>query len=288
MRRLLPLLLALIAAACQPVPHPFVDDRPPPDSPLLSPPDSAGVVVPPVAGTAAPAGRALAEAMAAALRDADVPASTGAHNQRSFRLLGTAREAPLADGRTQVAIAWEMRDAAGKPVGRQAQTLVEPTAGWQGGDAALAESAVRQVAPALAKLVEGDAPLPAVGVDPVVAVRDITGAPGDGARSLLSAMSNALGRANVAVAGKPDDKSNFVLTAVIAVAPAAASKQQVKVTWILARPDGREVGRVNQANTVPAGSLDHAWGDIAYAVANAAAPGVVAIIERAKLAAAGS
>jgi hypothetical protein len=288
MRRLLPLLLALLAAACQQVPHPFADDRPPPNSPLLSPPDSAGVMVPPVAGASAPAGHALAEAMAGALRDADIPASTDAHNERSFHLVGTARETPRIDGRTEIGIAWEMRDAAGKTVGRQTESLVEPTAAWQGGDPALAESAARQVAPALAKLVEGDAPLPAVGVDPVVAVRGITGAPGDGGHSLLSAMSNALGRANVAVAAKPDDKSNFVLTATVVAAPAAAGKQQIKVTWILAQPDGREVGRVNQENAVPAGSLDHAWGDIAYAVANAAAPGVMAIIERAKLAAAGS
>jgi uncharacterized lipoprotein YmbA len=288
MRRLLVLPLLLLAAQCQPLPRPFADDRPPADSPLLSPPDSAGIMVLPVMGAPTPAARALASAMAAALRAADVPASTDAHNQRSYRLLSTAREKPLDGGRSEIALAWELRNAAGDAIGRQTQTLVEPNAGWRAGDKALAEDAVRQVAPSLAKLVAGDAPLPAVGVDPVVALRGISGAPGDGARSLLRAMSNALGRANVAVAAEPGDKSNFVLTATVDAGPPASGKQPVKVTWTLAKPDGSEVGRVNQENAVPAGSLDHAWGDIAYAVANAAAPGIVAIIERAKRAAAGT
>ena len=68
-----------------------------------------------------------------------------------------------------------------------------------------------------------------------------------------------------------------------------AGQQRVEVSWALQRRDGREIGQVSQENAVPAGSLDGAWGDVAYAVATAAAPGVVALIERAKAeAAAGS
>ena len=57
MRRLL--FLALIAA-CQPLPHPFADDVPPPSAPMLSPPDSAGIIVAPVAGAPAPIAGELA------------------------------------------------------------------------------------------------------------------------------------------------------------------------------------------------------------------------------------
>ena len=45
---------------------------------------------------------------------------------------------------------------------------------------------------------------------------------------------------------------------------------------------------IDQQNAVPAGSLDGTWGDIAFAVAGAAAPGVAALIERAKSAGTGS
>src|ERR1700722_14648414 len=90
MRRFCVALLFLLAAACQPVPHPFADAPLRPDTPALSPPDSAGIIVLPVARAPEPAAGELAEAMASALRDADVPASTTAHNRRSYRLLGTA------------------------------------------------------------------------------------------------------------------------------------------------------------------------------------------------------
>ena len=79
-----------------------------------------------------------------------------------------------------------------------------------------------------------------------------------------------------------------MLSGTVAVSPPQAGKQQVSVRWALLRPDGREVGKIDQQNAVPAGSLDRAWGDIAYAVAEAAAPGVAALIAKAKAAETGS
>jgi hypothetical protein len=82
---------------------------------------------------------------------------------------------------------------------------------------------------------------------------------------------------------------SFVLTGTVTMSPADAGKQQhVRIGWALLRGDGREIGQVSQENAVPAGSLDGAWGDVAYAVATAAAPGVLALIERAKAQALGS
>src|SRR5882724_10818470 len=59
--------LALLLAACQPLPQPFAEDRPPPGAPILTPKDGAGIAVQPLDGMAGPAGSGLAEAMAAAL-----------------------------------------------------------------------------------------------------------------------------------------------------------------------------------------------------------------------------
>jgi hypothetical protein len=94
-------------------------------------------------------------------------------------------------------------------------------------------------------------------------------------------MDFALRRAHVLLAERADAGS-FVLTGTVALSPPAKGQQQVKVHWALLKADGREIGRVDQENAVPAGSLDGPWGDIAYAVASAAAPGVAALIERAK------
>ncbi|HXM85095.1 MAG TPA: hypothetical protein VN899_04775, partial [Stellaceae bacterium] len=139
----------------------------------------------------------------------------------------------------------------------------------------------RPAAPAIAKLVEGGAPLPQGNVDPVIALRDVNGAPGDGDSSLARAMGEALKRVNIVLAGKGGGPADYTLSGMVEVSPPDGNSQKVKVSWALIRPDGSEVGRVNQENAVPAGSLDRFWGDTAYAVTNAAAPGVRQLIERA-------
>jgi hypothetical protein len=286
MRRLC-LALLLLAAACQPLPHPFAEDTTLPDPTALRPPDSAGIIVLPVTGAPSPMAERLAEAMAKALRGADVPASTTAQNRGSYRLVASAEEKPLGPGRSSVTVAWRLEDAGGAPIGQHAETAETASAIWQQGDSPLAANLANEAAPAIAALVEGDAPLPTVTVEPVLAVRGISGAPGDGGETLSRAIGNALQRANVEVAARPNAKARFVLTGRVEVSPPDAGKQKVKVSWLLAQPDGHQIGMVNQENAVPAGSLDGAWGDVAFAVAAAAAPGIATLIEHAKIASTG-
>ena len=284
MRRL-PLLLALLVAACQPLPHPFARDVPPPA--LLSPRDSAGVYVAPVAGAPAPVAGDLAEAMASALRDADIPASTRGRNKGSYELRGAASEQALPGDRIEVSVDWELRAADGRSLGHAPSAAEQSAAGWPSSDT-VAPAIVAAATPAIRRLVQDDPPIAAAAPDPAVALRPVTGAPGDGGRALTRAMEDALRRARVVLAAPGAEAATFILTGTVTMSPAAAGQQQVQIGWALLRGDGHEIGRVSQANAVPAGSLDGAWGDVAYAVATAATPGVVALIERAKASDAGS
>lgn len=284
MRRLLSLLL-LQLVACQPVPHPFAEDVPPPRSPALSPRDSAGIVVAAITG----APEHVAEVLAAALRDAEIPASTaGTGNRGSFRLMASARAAPAAGDRASIALDWELRAADGKVLGHGSAAVEAPAEAWRRGDEAVAHAIAEKAALAIARLVQDDPPRAAAIAEPLLAVRAVVGAPGDGGPALTRAMDYALRRVHVALAEKAGDKESFVLTGKVALSPAEAGRQQVTVSWALLRPDGGEIGRVDQQNAVPAGSLDGPWGDIAFAVASAAAPGVAALIEKAKAVADGA
>jgi hypothetical protein len=286
MHRLL-LALLLCAAACQPVPHPFEDADRLPTTPALRPPDSAGIMVLPVAGAPGPAGERLAASMAAALLKADIPASTGPMHRGSYRLAATVTTEPLAGGGLAVAIDWLLTSAAGDTVGRQSSRRETQSALWQAGDAALADALAGEAAPGLANLVFGDAPLPSA-VDPLLAVGSVTGAPGDGSEALARAIDTALRHANIDVASAGQAKAAFVLKGRVEMSPPHDGKQQVKVRWILAGADGRELGQVSQENAVPAGSLDGSWGDVAYAVASAAAPGIADLLAQARKLPAGS
>jgi hypothetical protein len=278
MRRLLPLLLLLPLGACQPLPHPLTAEMPARNAPLV-PPDSADIVVAPVSG----APPALAAALAAALRDAEIPATTlGSGNKASDHLLASAAFRPLATGGTAVTLSWELRAANGRLPGSGSAEGEAADAAWRRGDAAAARALADQAAPAIVRLVEAPAPRAVALAEPLLEVDAVSGAPGDGGQTLSRAMAYALNRAHVPLVEKSGDKKSFVLTGKVELSPAKAGQQRVKVSWILRRPNGAELGRIDQQNDVPAGSLDGPWGDIAFAVANAAAPGVAALIEKVK------
>ncbi|MGH6968383.1 MAG: hypothetical protein ACREEL_10410 [Stellaceae bacterium] len=281
------LLAFLLLAACNGAPPPVMGRTAAPAAVALSPPDSAGIYVLPGETAPTPSAAALAAAMATALQQADVPASARASNRDSYRLQPVATVTPAGGGQETVRVVWELRNAAGKLVGSAPAQVTADAAAWQRGDKRLATALATPAAATIAQLIQGDALVPQGGLKPVVALRPVSGAPGDGDRSLTRAMSAALERANLALAAAPTDKADFIVTGTVEIAPADGQKQQVKVTWTLLRPDGSEVGRVKQENAVAAGSLDGAWGEIAYAVTNAAAPGVRRLIEEVGLKAAG-
>lgn len=262
------LACALLLTACQPLPHPFAEDRPPPNSPVLAPPDSAGIIVLPVTG--APAAPEMAPAMASALQTLDVPATTGAHNRASFRLTGIAREDSAA---RSVTVDWELRSAAGATIGRHATTLADLSA-----PSDLANAAARDAAPSIAAMISGEAPLPTPVADPVIGFGGVTGSPGDGAHALERAIRDALHRSHIAVASQPAAPAVAQVAVTVSLSPASAGKQHIKIVWRVTRPDGSEIGQVMQENAVPAGSLDGPWGDVAYAVADAAGPGIASIV----------
>lgn len=273
--------LSLALIGCQPLPHPFEDSAPPPNSPLMTPPDSAGVVVLPVAGAPGTTSRDLAEAMATALQDNDVPANTEARNRGSFVLQGKATGQGTPDGKMRITVAWEMRGPDGKVTGQQEASTVMTASAWQDGGAGIADL-VGPAAPQLAKLIESNNPAPVPGNDPLIAVRQATGAPGDGGQALATAMSAALRRSQVSLADFPGAVPNYVVEVVVAVTPPVSGKQKVSINWTLNRPDGSQIGQVKQENAVAAGSLNKVWGLTAYDAANAAAPGITALIDRAK------
>ncbi|MBV9522620.1 MAG: hypothetical protein JO010_07495 [Alphaproteobacteria bacterium] len=292
--RVLPCLLAaLILAGCQPLPHPLAEDAPPPGSEILTPRDGAGIIVQPVAGVPAPLGSDIAAALAAALQESDVPASAQIANKASFSLLGTAQERPAGE-RVVVELRWELRDHGGAVLGTHGQTIEAALADWRAGQPALLAKLAKGAAPPIADLLQDEGATPAAADEPRILVRRVAGAPGDGPRTLAGAMRAVLRKASLAVedSEKNDGRAAagklFTVEGTVSMAAAVAGKQKVKVTWALRDPAGAQIGQVSQENAVAEGSLDGAWGDIAYAVAEAAGSGIIALIDHLKTGRSGS
>jgi hypothetical protein len=288
-RRLLPLLLAL-AAACQPLPHPFADDKPP--AALLAVRDTAGVAIAPLVGAPAGVAQKLGGAMAKALLQRDIPASDKTANLDSYQLYGRVVQSTANDGRAAVRALWWLYDAGGKIVGKKSAEVVAASDDWRSArDAPIAQLASLS-ADRLAPLLEDKPPAPAAmpAVAPPataapeaghlrIAIDKIAGAPGDGAPALKAALAAVLQRAGLAVAaaGRPD----FTIAADVAVAASGPDQQHVRIVWHVRRRDGVEIGTVAQENDVPQGELAGKWGDVAANIAIAAEGGLMQLIARA-------
>ncbi len=136
----------------------------------------------------------------------------------------------------------------------------------------------REIAAAPVAPVQGS-PLSTAWANPVIVVRSVEGAPGDGNQALILAIKQSLRVRDFMVTEDPR-QAVFQIDGKVEVAPPANGRQRAKVTWIVTTVSGGQVGRAIQENTIPAGSLNGAWGQVAAMVANAAADGVEELFGR--------
>lgn len=108
---------------------------------------------------------------------------------------------------------------------------------------------------------------------PVLAIQGVSGAPGDGNRTLARAIREALRLRDFQVTDDPRQAA-FRLIGQVDMTPPNAGRQHVKITWRVTTMNGGNVGRATQENTIPAGSLDGGWGQVADMIGNAAVDGI--------------
>jgi len=260
--------MAVLLAACQPLPHPFADDAPRRGSPMLTLRDSASVTIAPIDGAPQATAEKLAPAMASALQQREIAASDKTASIGSYELVGRIEEMPPSGDKVALVAIWELRDPAGKSLGERTERLEAPAQDWEQGR----EEAVTRLAAARA----GGAP----GGRTRLLISGVEGAPGDGGESLPRAITEILKRQDVAIVTDPQAKADLVLDADVVVANPKAGKQNVKIVWRVRRRDGGEIGTVGQENDVPAGLLDGPWGDVAYMVAVSAQDGIMQLVAR--------
>ncbi|QIG46479.1 hypothetical protein G5V57_01125 [Nordella sp. HKS 07] len=138
-------------------------------------------------------------------------------------------------------------------------------------DAADNEPADEKAASATAKPAKSDAAdrkeIAAVAVIPV------KGAPGKGNAELTQAMRETLQDAGWPVLSKPRHDA-LIIAGLVKLGPVEGKTQKVDLAWEVKSPDGKTLGTVRQANSVPSGSLAAGFGNNAVFAAQAAARGI--------------
>lgn len=273
----------MLVAACGSLPMPF--ERTPtggPPAALVRPPP-ARIVVPPStsAGLAQEPARAFAGELAKALQAIEIPATSAGVRNPQYSLL-VAGEAEAG----QMRLTYSLAGADGRLIASAGGPRAVPAGAWATASEATLAATAKEAAPAIARMLASvdaarrESTTGALAARlPSAAVAPISGAPGDGARALDRSIRAALEREGVVIV-EGAATAEFRVTGQVALAPAPRNQQRVEITWIVARADGLELGRVAQLNEVPRGSLDGLWGDVAPIVAEQAAAGVAEVINR--------
>ncbi|MSO71619.1 MAG: hypothetical protein EXQ88_06375 [Alphaproteobacteria bacterium] len=243
-----------------------------PDPRILRAADFGGVVVRPVRDAPEPAATLLARGLANALNAAQIPATTGAPNQRSLILDGA-----IIDAGRDAHILWELHGADGAVLNEVRQPIegmpIEP---WAKGEDWLIRDLVNDIAPRFVALLGAPEAARTVAT---VRLMPVTGAPGDGNQSLAAAMGGALRLEEVAIATSADQRAVGVGGQVV-LEPGPAGTERIIIVWIMTDPIGAEIGRITQSNAIQAGSLSGPWGQTAEIVAMAAAPAIADLARR--------
>ena len=112
-----------------------------------------------------------------------------------------------------------------------------------------------------------------------VAVIPVKGAPGSGNADLTAAMRQTLQDAGWPVLSKPRDDA-LTIAGNVELGAAEGPNQKVALAWEVKSPDGKTLGTIRQANSVPSGSLEAGFGNNALFAAQAAARGISDLVTK--------
>jgi len=202
----------------------------------------------------------------------------------------------------------DITDTKGQRVGRvSGEQLIAGRSGadpWSGVNSAALHSLAIMIAPQLAASMSGGGSPPPSASSPAPApsastgapapstpagstakgpvttiVAPVSGAPGDGTKSLTAAIKKRLYAKGVKLA-TVQTGNTYTVKGIVSVTDGSGGKQSIRIDWQVLDPNGKRVGTVSQQNNIPKGSLDGPWGAVADAAAGAAADGIVKLLPK--------
>ena len=199
----------------------------------------------------------------------------------------------------------DISDTKGQRVGRvSGEQLIAGRSGadpWSGVDSAALHSLAVKIAPQISASMSGGgspppaasgpqpsasapetaaAPVARAAKGPVTTiVAPVSGAPGDGIKSLTAAIKKRLYAKGVKLA-TIQTGNTYTVKGTVSMTDGSGGKQSIRIDWQVLDPNGKRVGTVSQQNNIPKGSLDGPWGAVADAAAGAAADGIVKLLPK--------
>jgi hypothetical protein len=268
---------------------------------------SSKVAVAPIIGTSPEVAQEMTTALVAAGKDRNLTLLTEG-GKANYTLRGYLVASSEKRGST-ISYIWDVNDAQGQRVGRiSGDEVVATRSGsdpWSGVDSAAIRSIAGKTTSQLAAILSrrgGSASAVAAASDSApaapattastpppssvaspkaagVVVAPVAGAPGDGTRSLTTALKKRLYAGGVKLANGTAT-GVYMVKGSVKLVDASGGKQSIRIDWLVLDPSGKKLGTVSQQNTIPKGSLNGPWGAIADAAAGAAADGIIKLLPK--------
>jgi hypothetical protein len=232
-------------------------------------------------------------------RSLSLTPGTGGGN---YMLRGYLLAAPERRG-SKISYIWDVTDAKGTRVTRVSgeETVAKGSSSdpWSGVDSTVIRSIANKTASQLAANLPGgrSASTPTAAAAPAapavaastastaqpkasgVLVAPVSGAPGDGRRSLTTALKKRLYKDGIKLANGTSSNV-YTVQGIVKLSSASGGKESIRIDWQVLDPSGKRLGTVSQQNTIPKGSLNGPWGAIADAAAGAAADGIIKLLPK--------
>jgi hypothetical protein len=265
---------------------------------------STKIAVAPIIGTPPQVAEELTNALVAAGKDRSLTLLSGG-GKANYTLRGYLVASNEAKG-SKISYIWDVTDAQGSRVARvSGDEVIATRTGsdpWSGVDSAairsIAGKTTSQLAASMPRggggsasavaAVPERAPATTASATPTsvaspksagVLVAAVSGAPGDGQRSLTTALKKRLYAGGVKLANGTA-VNVYMVKGSVKLTDASGGKQSVRIDWQVLDPNGKKLGTVSQQNMIPRGSLNGPWGAIADAAAGAAASGIIKLLPK--------
>lgn len=244
-------------------------------SALLALPGSVGVEVGRIEGAPPELEDRLRRGLEEALQRRGLPASRHGGNLLSYRLTGRVEPAALPEGYEPAGLTWELLAWDGGLAARFEQRV-------EGETANALPALLEKLADGVARQVRADRSDEGDPVRLKISVAPISGAAVEATKPLLRALEAALASGGLDVV-PPAAPSHLHVFGSAEAGPVHAGLRELRLGWTVVWSDGREVGRVDQANAVPAEWLEGAWTSLAAAAAEGAASGIADLVFKAQM-----
>jgi hypothetical protein len=264
---------------------------------------STKIAVAPIIGTPPQVAEEMTSALVAAGKDRKLTLLTDG-GKANYTLRGYLVATSEGKG-SKIAYIWDVNDDQGARVARvSGEEAVAGGSGgdpWSGVDSAVirsiagkttsqlaaavsrggsSASAVASASPAPPPTTPSTTPAPIASPKANgVVVAPVAGAPGDGQRSLTTALKKRLYAGGIKLANGTA-VNVYMVKGSVSMADTSGGKQSIRIDWLVLDPDGKKLGTVSQQNTIPKGSLNGPWGAIADAAAGAAAAGIIKLLPK--------